>query len=62
VGELDCVQQCFLDGAAQSKDLLDLLASCATTCAGACLSLADSTNAVLACALDECEDECFPVD
>lgn len=61
-GELECVLKCYRDGVATSIDPDELLAECASTCAGACLFLTTRTNDVLACGFDECDGECFPVD
>lgn len=59
-GELDCLHQCYLSGLATSVDSTELLQACASTCAGACLFLAQSTNDLIDCAIDECLDECLP--
>lgn len=67
LGQFDCVQQCYVKGAAAATDFDDLLDMCQGECLNQCEAtdqgfVTDITNTLVGCAQDSCADECFPVE
>ena len=64
-GQFDCIQKCFVDGAADATDADVLLGDCAAMCANQCDNpdnglIMDSTSSLVDCANTNCQDDCFP--
>ena len=66
-GQFDCIENCFLDGAAMADNADTLLADCAGKCANQCDTpdnglVMGATSDLVDCAnnADNCQADCFP--